>query len=149
MSIVGYSFGAWDLLHIGHLNQLKEAKKLCDYLIVGVFTDEVLESFKRKPIIPQWERALMLWAIKHVDAISIQYSIDPTERLKQIQPDILFHGDDWDEIPGAEYMESIGGKVITPPYTKGVSTSGIIKTIEERYCDQNCCNSGCGVEGRG
>jgi glycerol-3-phosphate cytidylyltransferase len=59
--IVGYSFGAWDLLHTGHLNQLEQAKLICDFLIVGVFTDDVVEGFKRKPIIP-FEQRLKLVA---------------------------------------------------------------------------------------
>lgn len=145
--IVGYSYGVWDLLHVGHVRQLEEARKHCDYLVVGVFTDEVAESFKRRPIISEYERAEMVIALKCVDQVVIQCSIDPTDMLEQEGVDILFHGDDWDTIPGAEYMESTGGKVITPPYTKSVSTSGIIKLIRERY-EKDCGCSCCGVEGR-
>jgi len=134
--IIGYSFGAWDLLHVGHIHQLEQAKKHCDWLIVGVFTDEVVESFKRKPIIPDGERAKIISALKCVDDTVMQHSRDPTENIDKFRPDILFHGDDWDEIPGAACMESIGGKVITPPYYEGQSTSRIIETIIKRHCEQ-------------
>lgn len=135
--IVGYSFGAWDLLHVGHIEQLEQARMQCDHLVVGVFTDKVVESFKRKPIIPAWERARAVRSLRCVDGVMMQCSRDPTENLSVLRPDILFHGDDWDEIPGAGYIESIGGKVITPPYYEGQSTSKIIRAIVERHYEQS------------
>lgn len=131
--IVGYSFGAWDLLHVDHIRQLKAAKAQCDWLIVGVFTDEVVESFKRKPIIPLRQRIEMLRALRCVDFVAVQRSRNPTSNILRHRPDILFHGDDWDEIPGAKAMYKMGGGIITPPYGKRQSTSKIIQTIIERY----------------
>ena len=147
--IVGYSFGAWDLLHVGHLNQLEQAKLICDFLIVGVFTDEVVAGFKREPIIPFEQRMRLVAGLKCVNMVVAQYSRDPTDVLKEMKPDILFHGNDWSEIPGAEYMESTGGRVASPAYFEGVSTSEIIKKIQERCCEEDRCDCSCGVEGRG
>ena len=129
-----YAYVAGDLLHLGHLKALQQAKALGDYLIVGVITDEGIEAYKRKPIIPFEERIELVQNLKCVDWAVKQDSVDPTENLIKYDPDILTHGDDWGEdFPGAEYMRTHGRKAVRTKYYKGSSTTDIIERIKERY----------------
>lgn len=94
--IIGYTTGVFDMFHIGHLNILRRAKEKCDYLIVGVSTDECVESYKHKtPVIPYDQRAAIVEAIKYVDEVVPQKSMDKLEFLKQRHFDVMFHGDEW------------------------------------------------------
>lgn len=125
-----YAYVAGDLLHIGHLRALQQAKDLGDYLIVGVITDEGISAYKRRPIIPFEERIELVANFKCVDEVVKQESVDPTKNLKRIKPDILVHGDDWHEnFPGAKYMRSIEKKAVLTKYYQGQSTTKIIKKI--------------------
>lgn len=93
---IGYTTGVFDMFHIGHLNILRRAKEKCDYLIVGVSTDEVVQSYKNKtPIIPYEQRAAIVAAIKYVDEVVPQTSMDKLEFLKNRHFDVMFHGDEW------------------------------------------------------
>ena len=128
-----YTYVVGDLLHIGHLKALQQAKALGDYLIVGVLTDEAAIAYKRKPIIPYEERIELVANLKCVDEVMRQDNVDPTENLKKLDVDIVTHGDDWDEnFPGAEYMRSIGKKAIRTSYYKKGSTTKIIEEIQRR-----------------
>ena len=93
---VGYTTGVYDMFHIGHLNILKRAKEQCEFLIVGVSTDELVEKYKHKtPIIPFEERMAIVAAIKYVDQVVPQFNMDKFEAWEQIHFNALFHGDDW------------------------------------------------------
>lgn len=93
---IGYTTGVFDMFHIGHLNILRAAKDLCDYLIVGVSTDDVVEVYKhKKPIIPFEERIQIVQAIKYVDEAVPQTSMNKVDAWNQYHYDALFHGDDW------------------------------------------------------
>jgi len=130
---VVYAFVVGDLLHIGHLRALQQAKALGDYLIVGVLTDKAVEAYKRKPIIPFLERIEMVENLRCVDYVVEQDDVDPTENLKILNPDIVVHGDDWDEnFLGAEYMRSIGKEAVRTKYYPYQSTTEIIKCVKER-----------------
>jgi bifunctional ADP-heptose synthase (sugar kinase/adenylyltransferase) len=83
------------------------------------------------PIIPYPWRAAIYEALECVDSVVPQDSRDPTDNLRNLKPDILFHGDDWDEIPGREWMEANGRRVIVTPYFYGISTSSIIERCLE------------------
>lgn len=135
--MIGYAFVVGDLFHFGILRFLEMAKQTCDFLIVGVLTDEAATSYKRRPVIPFDERVDIIRAQKCVDMAITQDSRDPTETLKRLISDgwdvkLLIHGDDWPEIPGSEYMKSVGGRVIRTPYYQGKSTTKIIETIIDR-----------------
>ena len=119
--------GVWDLLHIGHLNILQEAKALGDFLIVGVLTDDAVERYKPRTIIREDHRLLMVRALSCVDLAILQDDTDPTKDklLQYYEPDILVHGDDWDKIPGQEWMEQNGKEVVFLPYTSSVSSTQI------------------------
>lgn len=131
---IGYTTGVFDMFHIGHLNVLQRAKEMCDYLIVGVSTDECVETYKHKmPVIPFEQRAAIVDAIKYVDEVVPQTTMDKLEFLKQRHFDVMFHGDDW---KGTElynkYEEEFAnyGTVIEYlPHTKGVSST-ILRAVE-------------------
>lgn len=94
--VIGYTSGVFDMFHIGHLNLLKRAKERCDYLIVGVSTDEVVQSYKHKtPIIPFEQRIAIVGALKCVDEVIPQHTMDKLEMWKLKHFDIMFHGDEW------------------------------------------------------
>ena len=127
---IGYTTGVFDMFHIGHLNILRRAKEQCEYLIVGVSTDEVVEQYKHKtPIIPFEERCAIVEAIKYVDEVVPQTSMDKLEAFHRLHFDALFHGSDWQ---GSEMYNKIveelsdfGAKVVFLPHTDGISTTRI------------------------
>jgi glycerol-3-phosphate cytidylyltransferase len=96
MKKIGYTTGVFDLFHIGHLNILKRAKLECDYLIVGITTDELSKSAKNKePVIPFQERMEIVEAIKFVDEVVPQVNYDKEEAWNNLKFDKMFVGDDW------------------------------------------------------
>ena len=93
---IGYTTGVYDMFHIGHLNILRRAKEQCDYLIVGVSTDDLVEQYKHKrPVIPLEDRMEIVKAIRYVDQVVPQVSMDKVAVWKQLHFNALFHGDDW------------------------------------------------------
>ena len=96
MKKIGYTTGVFDLFHIGHLNILKRAKLECDYLIVGITTDELaLSAKKQKPVIPFQERMEIVESIKFVDEVVPQTNYDKMEAWNKLKFDRMFVGDDW------------------------------------------------------
>lgn len=125
---IGYTTGVFDMFHIGHLNILKRAKELCDYLVVGVSTDELVESYKHKtPVIPYEERVAIVRAIRYVDEVVPQITRDKIEAQERIGFDIMFVGDDWKGKPLFVEVESElakrGVDVVYFPYTNGTSST--------------------------
>ncbi|MCM1324014.1 MAG: LicD family protein [Acetobacter sp.] len=134
--IVGYTAGVFDLFHIGHLNLLKNAKSKCDYLIVGVTSDELVEKTKgKRPFIPLSERMDILKGCKYVDEIVVQDDLDKFEAWKNYKYHILFSGNDWETSPRwQEYerkLKEVGATLCYFPYTKSTSFSRIQKIITE------------------
>lgn len=129
--IIGYTAGVYDMFHIGHLNLLKNAKKLCDYLIVGVSTDEVVEKNKnKKTIIPFEDRVAIVEAIKYVDKVVAQttYSIEgKIEAAIKNNISIMFVGSDWQGTEKWNIIEEklglLGIKVIYLKHTDGISST--------------------------
>ena len=132
--IIGYTTGVYDLFHIGHLNLLKNAKGLCDKLIVGVTTDELVQYKGKKPVIPYVDRAEIVRSIKYVDAVVAQENVDKLTMCKKLKANILFVGDDWYQTEKWEQYEKElnheGIKIIYFPYTKGISTTQITKALK-------------------
>ena len=128
--IIGYTTGVFDLFHVGHLNILKNAKAMCDRLIVGVTTDELLLDYKnKKSVIPYNERCEIVRSIKYVDIVIPQVTMDKLEAWERLRFDIMFVGDDWyktskwDEIQ-IKFAE-VNVRIIYFPYTKGTSSTQI------------------------
>lgn len=132
--IIGYTAGVFDLFHIGHLNLLKNAKGMCDKLIVGVTTDELVQYKGKSPVIPFVDRIEIVRNIKFVDAVVAQENMDKLEMCKKLKAEILFVGDDWYKTEKWEDYEKgfrkAGIKIVYFPYTKGVSTTQITKALK-------------------
>ena len=135
---IAYSGVVGDLFHYGHLQSLQYAKSIADYNIAGVFTDEAVEEYRAKPICNYQERKAIFQNLHCVDRVMLQSTKDSTENLKKIHeefPDaeiILVHGDDLDDVPGAEYVKSIGGKTVKHPYYARLSNFKIMNELAER-----------------
>lgn len=125
---IGYTTGVFDMFHIGHLNILKKAKEYCDYLIVGVSTDENVQCYKHKtPVIPFEQRKAIVEAIRYVDEVVPQENMDKFAAWEKYHFDAIFHGDDWkgstmyDEVE--KKLSSVGCKMVFLPHTDGISSS--------------------------
>lgn len=125
---IGYTTGVFDMFHVGHLNILKKAKEMCDYLIVGVSTDQTVENYKHKtPIIKFEERCAIVEAIRYVDKVVPQTSMNKMEAYKELKFDALFHGNDWqgsnmyNQI--VKEFSEIGVDVVFLPHTDGISST--------------------------
>jgi len=129
--IVVYTYGAFDLLHPGHVKMLETAASFGDKLIVGIVGDKAIRDLKGKdrPIQNEKDRLYIVQSIKCVDMALEQKDYDPVPNMKKYKPDILVKGDDWDHIPGQEWIEENGGKLIKPKYSKGWSTSSTVKKM--------------------
>lgn len=130
---IGYTTGVFDLFHIGHLNIIRQAKEQCEYLIVGVSTDDLVEKYKhKKPIIPYDERAAIVAAIRYVDEVVPQKTMDKLEAWKRLGFEVMFHGDDWkgskmyDEVQ--KQFSEHGVDLVFLKHTDGTSTT----LIEEK-----------------
>ena len=125
--IIGYTTGVFDMFHIGHLNLLKNAKGMCDVLVVGVSTDEAALYKHKKPIISYEDRAEIVRNLKCVDVVIPQENMDKVKICKKINADYLFVGDDWYETDKwkdyEEQLKEIGVQVIYFPYTKKISST--------------------------
>jgi glycerol-3-phosphate cytidylyltransferase len=126
--IIGYTTGVFDLFHIGHLNILKRAKEHCDYLIAGVSTDELVQSYKNKtPVIPFHERIAIVDSIQYVDKVIAQEHRDKYKTWEELQYDVMFVGDDWKGTPLFDDLEAkfqkVGVNIKYFPYTGGVSST--------------------------
>ena len=132
----GYTDGVYDLFHIGHLNMIEAAKAQCDYLIVGVHGDDVVEEYKhRRPIINENDRRRIVEAVKGVDRAVINRFRDKIKLWELYHFDVIFIGDDWKGterwINFEKELAKIGVDVVYVPYTKGISTTDIRRQIAE------------------
>lgn len=134
---IGYTTGVFDMFHIGHLNILRRAKEQCDYLIVGVSTDELVQSYKHKtPIIPFEERLQIVEAIRYVDRVVPQTSLDKFAAWNELHFDAIFHGDDWKGSALYQQIEEklrqVGCEMVFLPHTKGTSSTLLAQTLQDK-----------------
>ena len=133
--VIGFTNGCFDLLHHGHLHLIKEARKRCDFLIVGLNSDESVKMLKGagRPIENQMKRAKNLSKIKEVNAIAIFNTETPEIIIKELHPDILIKGGDYNksDIIGSEFVLKNGGSVEIIDLLKGFSTTKIINEKEK------------------
>ena len=140
MAKIGYTTGVFDLFHIGHLNILRNAKLECDYLIVGITTDELsLKEKGRTPIIPFSERMTIVESIKYVDSVVPQVNYDKIEAWNNLKFNIMFVGDDWKGTKKWNMLDykfkNLGVKISYFPYTQQTSSSKIRKILDLIYED--------------
>lgn len=131
---IGYTTGVFDLFHIGHLNILKKAKEQCEFLIVGVTTDELCKKRKNKvPIVCEKERIEIVRAIKYVDKVVEQVDMDKLAMIKRYGVDVVFVGSDWKGTPSWKQYEKEFAKedceVIYLDYTDGISSTILRKRL--------------------
>ncbi len=132
---IGYTTGVFDMFHIGHLNVLRNAKEQCDYLIVGVTTDDLVKYKGTKSIIPFDERIEIVKHIKYVDSVVPQVNMDKLLAWEQLSFDVMFVGDDW---KGTEKWNNLEKKfsnlnvdIVYFPYTKGTSSTKLRQVLEK------------------
>ena len=132
---IGYTSGVYDLFHIGHLNLLKNAKGLCDKLIVGVSVDELVAYKHKRAVIPFQERLEIVRSIKYVDAAIPQDDLDKFKMWEKLHFDVLFVGDDWFKSERWQEMEKkfgeVGVRVVYFPYTTGTSSTLLSATLKK------------------
>ncbi len=132
--VIGYTTGVYDLFHVGHLNLLRNAKGMCDRLVVGVTVDELVSYKGKQAVIPFEERIEMVRACRYVDAAVPQYDMDKLTACKKLGASYLFVGDDWYETEKwQEYekeFEEEGIKIVYFPYTKEVSSTRILEAMQ-------------------
>ena len=138
---IGYTQGTYDLFHVGHLNLLNNAKKQCEYLIVGVNSDELVMEYKNKKTnIKEKDRAIIVNAIKGVDKVFIAQTLDKVEIHKQINFDAIFIGDDWKGNERwkktEENLKEVGAEVVYLPHTDGISTTILSQQINKEQNDK-------------
>lgn len=131
--IIGYTSGVYDLFHVGHLNLLKNAKGLCDNLIVGVTSDELVAYKNKKAVINHSERMEIIRSIRYVDAVVPQNDMDKFKMWERLKFDVMFVGDDWFKSEKWKKLDKqfkdVGVKIIYFPYTEGTSSTLINETL--------------------
>ncbi|WP_286829436.1 MULTISPECIES: adenylyltransferase/cytidyltransferase family protein [Kordiimonas] len=137
--VIGYTTGVFDLLHVGHLNLLRNAKSMCDRLIVGVTVDELVSYKNKKSVIPFVERIELVRNIKYTDLAVPQSTMDKMDAYHRYRFDVMFVGDDWYKTDKwKEYekqFDEIGVKIIYFPYTGGTSSTLINETLKNLRAD--------------
>ena len=138
--IIGYTQGVFDMFHIGHLNLLNNAKARCDYLVVGVNSDGLVQSYKNKtPVVDELTRKTIVENIKAVDEACVVDTLDKVEIRKQIPFDVIFIGDDWKGSARwsktQERLKEYGVEVVFLPYTQNISST-ILRTQKEEKVEE-------------
>jgi D-beta-D-heptose 7-phosphate kinase/D-beta-D-heptose 1-phosphate adenosyltransferase len=130
---VVFTNGCFDLLHVGHIRYLEQARALGEVLVVAVNSDASVRRLKgpTRPVVPQAQRAEVLAALGAVDHVVIFRELEPARTIRAVRPDILVKGGDWseDQIVGADFVRSTGGEVRSLPYVKGTSTTAMIRAV--------------------
>lgn len=132
--VIGYTTGVYDLFHIGHVNVLRNAKSLCDKLIVGVTTDALVSYKNKRAVIPFEERIEIVRACRYVDLAVPQQSMDKMDAWQCYKFNLMFVGDDWyqtDKWNGLDQeFERLGVRIVYFPYTQSTSSTLINQTLE-------------------
>jgi D-glycero-beta-D-manno-heptose 1-phosphate adenylyltransferase len=129
-----FTNGVFDLLHVGHVRYLRQARELGDALVVAINSDRSVRELKgpARPVFEQDERAEILAALRDVDYVVVFDDISPRGTIEMLLPDVLVKGGDYqlDEIHGREEVEAAGGKVISLPFVPGASTTSLVERMK-------------------
>ncbi len=132
-----FTNGCFDILHAGHVDIFQQARELGDALVVAINSDSSIKKIKgeKRPVVPQEQRMQVVAALESVDFVVVFSEEDPLKVIKEIQPDILVKGGDWEveTIIGREIVEKKGGKVCSIPLMEGISTTNIIEVVKKRF----------------
>lgn len=131
-----FTNGVFDLLHVGHVRYLAQARALGDALVVAINSDRSVRELKGpdRPVFDQAERAEILAALRHVDYVVVFDDISPRTLIRALLPDVLVKGGDYglDEIHGREEVEAAGGEVISLPFVPGASTTSLLERMKRK-----------------
>ena len=134
---IAFTNGCFDILHVGHIRYLQEARRTADILVLGLNSDASVRAIKgdKRPLVPQQERAEVVAALAAVDYVTVFDETTPLKLIEYLQPDCIVKGGDWREeaVVGREEIRSWGGKVVIAPMTGGASTTGIVEKIGRIY----------------
>jgi len=137
---IAFTNGCFDILHVGHVRYLREAKKTADVLVLALNSDSSVRLLKgeERPLVPEKERAEILAALEFIDFVTIFEELTPLELINYLKPDILIKGGDWPEekIVGREEIKGWGGRVAIIPEVEGKSTTNIVEKIKDSYCSK-------------
>jgi rfaE bifunctional protein nucleotidyltransferase chain/domain len=138
---IAFTNGCFDILHVGHVRYLKEAKKTADILVLALNSDSSVRAIKgeKRPLVSEKERAEVLAALECIDFITIFTELTPLEIICCLKPDILIKGGDWpeDRVVGRDEIKQWGGYVTIIPEVAGKSTTDIVDKIISVYCSGN------------
>ena len=136
-----FTNGCFDILHVGHVRYLREAKNTADVLVLALNSDSSVRSLKGKerPLVPEQERAEIIAALEFIDFVIIFNELTPLELINYLKPDILIKGGDWaeEDVVGREEIKEWGGRVVIIPEVEGKSTTNIVEKIKKLYCSSN------------
>jgi len=134
---IAFTNGCFDILHVGHVRYLREAKKTADVLVLALNSDFSVRSIKgeKRPLVNEEERAEILAALEFIDFVTIFEELTPQELIVYLKPDVLIKGGDWpeDKVVGRDDVKKWGGRVVLIPEVKGKSTTNIVEKIKEVY----------------
>ena len=134
---IAFTNGCFDILHVGHVRYLQEARRTGDILILGLNSDASVRAIKgdRRPLVPQQERAEVVAALATVDYVTVFDETTPLKLIEHLRPDCIVKGGDWqeEEVVGRDAVRSWGGKVVIVPMIEGASTTGILEKIGRIY----------------
>lgn len=138
---IAFTNGCFDIIHVGHVRYLREAKKTADVLVLALNSDSSVRAIKgaKRPLVSAEDRAEVIAALEFVDLITIFEELTPLELINYLKPDILIKGGDWPEekIVGREEIKKWGGRVVIIPEVTGKSTTNIVKKIKKMYCSKD------------
>lgn len=135
MTRIGFAPGVYDLFHVGHLNILREARRHCDRLVVGVTSDALVEHLKgRPPVVPLTERLEIVRSLRYVDEAVVEWDVDKLKTWGRVNFHVIFKGDDWRGTPKWEKLErrfaQVGVEVVYFPYTMHTSSTLLRGALE-------------------
>ena len=134
---IAFTNGCFDILHVGHVRYLREAKKTADVLVLALNSDSSVRSIKgeKRPLVSEQERAEVLAALEFIDFVTIFPELTPLELINYLKPDVLIKGGDWPEekVVGREEIKKWGGKVAIIPEVEGKSTTNVVEKIRKLY----------------
>jgi rfaE bifunctional protein nucleotidyltransferase chain/domain len=135
---IAFTNGCFDILHVGHIRYLREAKKTADVLVLALNSDSSVRAIKgeKRPLMSEEERAEILAALEFIDFVTIFQELTPLELINYLKPDILIKGGDWPEekVIGRDEIKKWGGRVAIIPEVEGKSTTNIVEKIKKLYC---------------
>jgi rfaE bifunctional protein nucleotidyltransferase chain/domain len=135
---IAFTNGCFDILHVGHVRYLKEAKKTADILVLALNSDASVRAIKgiKRPLVSGEERAEVLAALEYIDFVTIFDELTPLELICYLKPDVLIKGGDWpeDKVVGRDEIKKWGGHVTIIPEVAGKSTTNIVDKIISAYC---------------